>query len=93
MEFNIKDKITQAVIDDLLSRAKRGEQKYNTTLHENNHDNFLIHLYEELLDAAQYIKKEITIKNTIKDLIQQYPNDQELGEIIRKSYGQKEKTN
>ena len=71
----IKDEVTKAVIMDLFSRAKRGEDKYNTTLHENNHDDFLNHLYEELLDAAQYIKKEIMKTANIQDLIQQYPND------------------
>lgn len=91
--MDIKDEVTQAVIMDLASRAKRGVEKYNTTLHENNHDDFMVHLYEELLDAAQYIKKEIIKTSTIQDLIYQYPNDQELGEIIRAKYGKKEKTN
>ena len=87
--MNIKDEVTKAVVDDLLSRAKRGEEKYNTTLHENNHDDFMNHLYEELLDAAQYIKKEIIKTSTIQDLIQQYPNDYDLGEAIRATYGKK----
>jgi hypothetical protein len=47
------------------------------------------HLYEELLDAAQYIKKEIIKTSTIQDLIQQYPNDYDLGEAIRATYGKK----
>ena len=85
----IKDEVTKAVIMDLFSRAKRGEDKYNTTLHENNHDDFLNHLYEELLDAAQYIKKEIMKTANIQDLIQQYPNDMDLGEVIRAKYGKK----
>lgn len=87
--MDIKDEVTQAVIMDLASRAKRGVEKYNTTLHENNHDDFMVHLYEELLDAAQYIKKEIIKTSTIQDLIYQYPNDQELGEVIRIKYGKK----
>ena len=32
-----QDKITSAVIEDLAARAKRGLEKYNTTLGENNH--------------------------------------------------------
>lgn len=87
--MNIKDEVTKAVVNDLLARAKRGEEKYNTTLHENNHDDFMNHLYEELLDAAQYIKKEIIKTSTIQDLIQQYPNDYDLGEAIRATYGKK----
>jgi len=87
--YNIKDTITIAVIDDLSSRAERGLKKYNTTLGENNHQNMLQHAYEEALDMAQYLKKEITELNTIQDLTKQYPNDTELGKAIRVKYGQK----
>ena len=85
----VKDEITKAVITDLISRAKRGEEKYNTTLGENNHQNMLQHAYEEALDMAQYLKKEITELNTIQDLVKQYSNDMELGKAIRAKYGQK----
>jgi predicted phage-related endonuclease len=84
----IKDKITQSVINDLESRAERGLKKYNTTLGENNHQNMLQHAYEEALDLAQYLKKEITTLNTVQDLVKQLPNDTELGEYIRIKYGQ-----
>ena len=87
--MEIKDKNTQAVVDDLASRADRGLKKYNTTLGENNHQNMLQHAYEEALDLAQYLKKEITTLNTVQDLVKQYPNDAELGSIIRQIYGQK----
>lgn len=84
-----KDVITNAVIDDLHSRADRGWKKYNTTLGQNNHQNMLQHAYEEALDLAQYLKKEITTLNTVQDLVKQYPNDQQLGTKIRELYGQK----
>ena len=84
-----KDKITNSVIEDLTSRAERGYVKYNTTLGENNHQNMLQHAYEEALDMAQYLKKEISTLNTIQDLVNQYPNDIELGKAIRSKYGQK----
>ena len=87
--YSVKDKITEAVIMDLASRAQRGLEKYNTTLGENNHQNMLQHAYEEALDMAQYLKKEITELNTIQDLVKQYPNDTELGKAIRAKYGQK----
>ena len=83
------DPITRSVIEDLRSRAERGLKKYNTTLGENNTDDFLQHLYEELLDAAQYIKKEITIRKNIQQLVEEHPNDAELGEIIRITFGRK----
>ena len=85
--MEIKDKNTQAVIDDLASRADRGLKKYNTTLGENNHQNMLQHAYEEALDLAQYLKKEITTLNTIQDLVKKHSNDAELGMLIRQIYG------
>lgn len=84
-----KDKITEAVIADLRSRSKVGIKKYNTTLDQNNHQNILQHAYEEALDLAQYLKKEITTLNTIQDLVNQYSNDAELGAQLRKKYGEK----
>jgi predicted phage-related endonuclease len=83
----VKDEITKAVILDLASRSKRGLNKYNITLDKNNHQNMLQHAYEEALDLAQYLKKEITTLNTIQYLVKQYPNDAELGCEARKIYG------
>ena len=82
----LKDQITLAVIDDLVSRSQRGINKYNTTLDQNNKDNYMNHLYEELLDAAQYIKKEMSFVPMIKELIKNTPNDMELGKIIRQKF-------
>ena len=82
-----KDSITCAVMEDLKSRADRGLQKYNTTLGENDHQNMLQHAYEEALDLAQYLKKEIVTLNTIQDLVKKHPNDTELGMLIRNKYG------
>jgi hypothetical protein len=87
MENNeLKDQITLAVIDDLVSRSQRGINKYNTTLDQNNKDDYMNHLYEELLDAAQYIKKEMSFVPMIKELIKNTPNDMELGKIIRQKF-------
>ena len=80
------DKVTEAVIEDLRSRSKRGIKKYNTTLDQNNKDDYMNHLYEELLDAAQYVKKEMSIIPEIQSLIKQYPNNQDLGKVIRDLY-------
>lgn len=81
-----KDIITCSVMADLKSRADRGIKKYGTTLEENNKDDFMNHLYEELLDAAQYCKKELSFTKEIQKIIESNPNDQELGKIIRKIY-------
>ena len=89
MEQRPEDVITKAVVSDLFRRADRGWRKYNTTLGQNNHENMLQHAYEEALDLAQYLKKEITTLNTVQDLVQQYSDDQELGAKIRELYAQK----
>jgi hypothetical protein len=44
------------------------------------------HLYEELLDAAQYAKKEMSIIPSLQDLIERFPNDQELGAVVRELF-------
>ena len=53
----MKDPIVQQVIDKFAERSATGVKKYGTTLHENNHDDFLTHLQEELMDAILYIQK------------------------------------
>lgn len=82
-----KDGITNQVMEDLIFRANKGYYKYTTTLSENSKDDFLIHLYEELLDAAQYCKKELSFTKEIQSIINNTPNDQDLGRIIREKYG------
>ena len=52
-----EDKIVRRVIQDLDLRSVVGVDKYKTTLQKNNHDDFFKHLLEELLDAANYVKK------------------------------------
>jgi len=84
-----RDEITYKVMEDLASRSKRGIEKYNTTLEENNHQNMLQHAYEEALDLAQYLKKEITTLNTVQDLVKEYKDDQELGKKVRELYSVK----
>ena len=82
----MKDKITEQVIEDLQARSERGIKKYNPTLDQNNKDDFMNHLYEELLDAAQYIKKETSIVPQMQELLKKYPNDAEFGRLIRNMF-------
>lgn len=84
-----EDTITREVMKDLAKRADKGLQKYNTTLGDNNHQNMLQHAYEEALDMAQYLKKEITTLNTVQDLVREYPNDMQLGAKIREEYARR----
>jgi len=51
------DKIVKQVIDKMKFRSALGIAKYGTTLEENNHDDFLNHLQEELMDAILYLEK------------------------------------
>lgn len=52
-------KVTDSVIEDLKRRPEVGFNKYGTTMDRKDLTNqqWLQHLYEELLDAAQYTKK------------------------------------
>jgi hypothetical protein len=58
-----KDKIIQSVIEKINQRSVVGIKKYNTTLYENNTDDFLIHLQQELMDGVNYIEKLIQQRN------------------------------
>jgi hypothetical protein len=53
------DSVVDAVVDKLINRALVGKAKYGTTLDRGDlslHE-WLNHLQEELLDAANYIEK------------------------------------
>jgi len=84
------DLITREVMQDLSLRSEKGFKKYNTTLEENNHQNMLQHAYEEVLDLAQYLKKEMTTLKTVQDLVKKYQNNTQLGEELRKLYASKD---
>jgi len=57
------DPIVSSVMFQLAQRSILGQQKYGTTLQDNNTDDFLQHLKEELMDAILYIEKLQTLKN------------------------------
>ena len=58
----IDDPIVEAVKKQFDERSKLGQQKYGTTLENNNKDDYLQHLKEELMDAILYITKLQTQK-------------------------------
>jgi len=82
-------KILAEVINDMRSREKKGIETYSTTMDRKdlNEEQRLQHAYEEALDMAQYLKKDIITLNTIQDLVSKHPNDTELGMLIRNKYG------
>jgi len=58
-EGNPADSITKDVIADLREREKFGALKYGKFLTHYTTEDTMQHLYEELLDAALYIKTEM----------------------------------
>lgn len=54
----ISDPIVRRVVEQLIERSETGIKKYNTTLDRSdlNMKDWLQHLQEELLDAANYIE-------------------------------------
>lgn len=67
------------VIADLRDRAEVGYSKYGCHL-EDSPDNMLQHMYEELLDAAMYVKAQLIKQKKEKELNQRLPLD--LGDYL-----------
>jgi len=65
----MKDQIVDQVIAKYQQRSSVGIKKYGTTLYQNNHDNYLLHLQEELQDATLYIEKILTQNAEIINLV------------------------
>ena len=79
----MSDQIVLEVIEKYAQRSEIGINKYGTTLEQNNHDNYLKHLQEELMDATLYLQKLMTLNKEITKLVKDYSNDTELGMKIR----------
>jgi hypothetical protein len=79
----MSDKIVLEVIEKYAQRSEVGIAKYGTTLETNNHDNYLKHLQEELMDATLYLQKLIDQNKEITKLVRDHANDAELGYKIR----------
>ena len=77
------DQIVLEVIEKYAQRSEVGINKYGTTLEQNNHDNYLKHLQEELMDATLYLQKLMSLDKEITKLVKDHPNDAELGVKIR----------
>lgn len=52
----IQPPIHHIVMEDIMKRAQFGYKKYGKFIKPLDGDDYLQHLYEELLDAAHYIK-------------------------------------
>jgi len=78
------DIIVDQVINKFEERSSIGVAKYQTTLELNNHDNYMEHLQEELMDATLYLEKYMSLNKELTRLVKRHPNDAELGMAIRK---------
>jgi hypothetical protein len=78
------DSIVLQVVEKYAQRSEIGITKYDTTLEKNNHDNYLKHLQEELMDATLYLEKLMTLDKEITKLVKNHSNNAELGEKIRR---------
>jgi hypothetical protein len=56
-------KIAELVVTDVLERMNKGNERYGTPLQAYNGRNGLVDLYQELLDAVQYIRQVIEEDN------------------------------
>lgn len=57
--INAQPYVHDQVAKDILARAELGERRYGTKLQPNNGRNALQDAYEELLDAATYVKQRM----------------------------------
>lgn len=80
----MRDIVVDNVIDKYYERSQVGITKYGTTLYKNNHDNYLNHLQEELMDATLYLQKLMDLKQEITIMVKMHGNDAELGAAIRR---------
>ena len=80
----MRDTVVDNVIDKYYERSQIGITKYGSTLAKNNHDNYLKHLQEELMDATLYLQKLMDLNEEITILVKMFPNDKDLGAEIRR---------
>ena len=54
---DVKDPIVKEAVDKFIQRSNVGVLKYNTTLDQNNTDDFINHALEEAMDFVLYLTK------------------------------------
>jgi hypothetical protein len=79
----MRDEIVEQVVNKFYDRSQVGITKYGTTLEKNNHDDYVTHLQQELMDATLYLEKLMSLEKEITRLVKKHPNDAELGMVIR----------
>jgi len=84
-----KDQIIQRVQQKLEQRSQVGIKKYNTTLWNNTDENYMKHMQEESMDFCNYAEQMMRLGQFtafVCSTIENEPNDQSLGKIIREAY-------
>lgn len=78
------DTIVEAVRQELLDRSKRGQTKYGTTMDRVDLDvsEWSQHLYEELLDAALYVKRLMSDIDSIPKPQQEIPASEIASDVM-----------
>jgi hypothetical protein len=59
--------VTVEVIKDMLLRREQGMKKYGTELKTDNGRDALTDLYQELLDAVNYVKQELMERDAVPE--------------------------
>lgn len=85
--FPCSDPIVESVRKKLLDRSSVGIKKYGEQLGNYSKYNFILEMQNEALDFTNYCEVELQKEETINQLVRKYPNDADLGKMIRKIYG------
>lgn len=64
--------IQDQVIEDLEARKQVGLKEYGTLLYHDNNVDMLKELYEELLDAACYVKAVMQQRENLAEAVENY---------------------
>ena len=83
--------IADQVIADIKKRKVQGKQKYGVPLRANNGRDALQDLYEELIDATQYIKQEMIERDTTAEIDLEYQLSLEVASAVLGHYFKKTK--
>lgn len=75
---------TNYAINTLIQSDEKGLAKYGMLLDDNDFDSFVDHAIAECGDMLKYLTR---MKFHLKELCNKFPNDEALGEEIRRIYG------
>jgi hypothetical protein len=68
-------KLHDLLSSDILARKEHGARKYGQALQAENGRSFLLDIYEEILDAAVYLKGELEEREKLANVLEKLLND------------------